>query len=107
MTTCTYISGLICLTANNMHNPHHETFDSDKQLVDAALQFVDEIVLETNNENLRKVRDACRELTRYVLVIVQKERHREMLASDHLANADALLSIWGGDEDEGTLGTII
>ncbi|CAM1505976.1 Fc.00g116130.m01.CDS01 [Cosmosporella sp. VM-42] len=80
MTTCTYISGLICLTANNLHNPHGETVDVDKQLVDTALQFVDEMVLQTNHEQLRRLRDACKELNRHVHVVTQKEGNSEVLS---------------------------
>ena len=90
---CAYISGLICLTANNLHNPHHETVDFDKQLVDTALKFVDEMVLKTNHEQLRRVLDACKELNQYVFVVVQKERHSQELKASHFDDTETHSSI--------------
>lgn len=77
MTACTYISALLCLLANSMHNPVHETVESDKVQIDIALKFVDEFCLQTDLEPVRKLRDICRELQKHTLVIAENERRSE------------------------------
>ncbi|KAF4625928.1 hypothetical protein G7Y89_g12235 [Cudoniella acicularis] len=89
MTICTYISSLICLTANNMCNPQHGALEVDKQIVDTALQFVDEIVRQTTLEPMRRLQDACKELSRHALVISQQERHDELPVASQFLSAES------------------
>lgn len=62
---CTYISGSICLTANNMFFPRHGEVEHDKYLADMSLSFLDEMVQQVRYEPLKKARDVCKELMRY------------------------------------------
>lgn len=65
MTACTYISGVVCLTANNMCQPNHPSIVLDRSLADMALLHVQEMVKQTSHEPLRRIGEACKELVRY------------------------------------------
>ena len=62
---CTYISGSLCLTANNMFFPRHGGWQYDQYLADVALSFVEEMVQQVSHEPLKKARDVFTELMRY------------------------------------------
>ncbi|KAL4876131.1 fungal-specific transcription factor domain-containing protein [Aspergillus karnatakaensis] len=62
MTGCTYITGSICLIANNMLYPHNDTLKYDQWLAERSLPLLDEMLQQKPYEPLRKIRNACREL---------------------------------------------
>ena len=65
MTACTYISGSVCLIANNMFNPRHEQVENDKYLADVCFSFLEGMVDQVPVEPLKKTRNAYEELLRY------------------------------------------
>ncbi|KAL2831003.1 fungal-specific transcription factor domain-containing protein [Aspergillus pseudoustus] len=62
MTGCTYVSGSICLIANNMLHPNHETLEYDQSIAELSLLLLEEMIQQEPYEPLRKVRNACSEL---------------------------------------------
>ncbi|KAL4792944.1 fungal-specific transcription factor domain-containing protein [Aspergillus venezuelensis] len=62
MTGCTYITGSICLIANNMLYPAHEMLRYDQWLAERSLPLLDEMIRQEPYEPLRRIRSACREL---------------------------------------------
>lgn len=73
MTVCTYIVCLVCLVANGLLYPLHDIVEYDKHLSTIALLFVETIVLQTTDERLKKLRDACEELMVQASFICQEE----------------------------------
>lgn len=62
MTACTYIACLVCVVANSVVYPLHEFLQLDMHLSVTALLFLEDIVLQTTDDSLKKLRDACKEL---------------------------------------------
>ena len=65
--TCTYISALIILVANNLtfqeHNLH-DHFEEDNQLVKEGLQCLDNLSKLADAERFQQLLTACSELSR-------------------------------------------
>jgi hypothetical protein len=62
MTGCTYISGAICLIANNMLHPNHNTREQDRALAEFSLPLLEDMIQQDPYEPLKKTRNACVEL---------------------------------------------
>ncbi|KAH8688520.1 fungal-specific transcription factor domain-containing protein [Ilyonectria robusta] len=62
MTACTYIACLVCVVANSVVYPLHDFLQLDMHLSVTALLFLEDIVLQTTDDSLQKLRDACKEL---------------------------------------------
>ena len=65
MTACTFVSGLVCVIANNMCYPLHDSFQEDEALAGQSMLFLEEIVRQNPCEALQQTRDACKELIWY------------------------------------------
>jgi hypothetical protein len=57
---CAYTSSLVCLSANSMCNRQH-VLEFDKQLVNIALNFVDELSQKTGHKGLQGMKKTCME----------------------------------------------
>jgi len=90
MTACAYVSGLVCLTANNICQPNHESVELDRRLSDMALLHVDEMVLHTSHETLRRIGEACKELVRYDRMAFQQGQRNDRVVADHLLSEEVL-----------------
>ncbi|KAH7126133.1 fungal-specific transcription factor domain-containing protein [Dactylonectria macrodidyma] len=77
MTACAYIACLVCVAANGLLYPHHDTIDHDKNLSTSALLFVEETVLQTSDERLERLRDACKELMLQASFLSQEGRSKD------------------------------
>ncbi|KAL4739530.1 fungal-specific transcription factor domain-containing protein [Aspergillus similis] len=62
MTGCTYITGSICLIANNMLYPNHETWRYDQSLAERSLPLLEEMIQQEPYEPLKKTQNTCRQL---------------------------------------------
>ncbi|KAL4967485.1 transcription factor domain-containing protein [Aspergillus stella-maris] len=62
MTGCTYITGSICLIANNMLYSTHEMLRYDQWLAECSLPLLDEMIRQEPYEPLKRIRSACHEL---------------------------------------------
>ncbi|KAH6867421.1 fungal-specific transcription factor domain-containing protein [Thelonectria olida] len=103
MTACTYIASLLCLLANSIHNPGHEIVESDKEQIDMGLKFVDELIVQTSLEQIRTMRDACRELQQHALAIAQNERLGEAAPFGFSEDIDGSSPSFRQDFDGGPL----
>ncbi|KAJ0413986.1 fungal-specific transcription factor domain-containing protein [Aspergillus carlsbadensis] len=59
MTGCTYITGAICLIANNMLHPTHNTWEQDQALAGFALPLLEDMIQLDPYEPLKMTRNAC------------------------------------------------
>jgi hypothetical protein len=64
MTSCTYISGAVCLTANSLFNPWHTKAETDDQLIDPAFNFLDDMIMQAPLPQLKRIRHSWDELLR-------------------------------------------
>ncbi|KAF7560177.1 hypothetical protein G7046_g3965 [Stylonectria norvegica] len=103
MTTCAYISALICVMANSMCNPHHSLTQSDRELVDIALEFLDEMVQQINEDDIRSTRDQCRELNRYLVTVTQNERYTDAFLFSNFDGKRAMSPLLVGNTDIGVI----
>ncbi|KAL2867226.1 transcription factor domain-containing protein [Aspergillus lucknowensis] len=62
MTGCTYITGSICLIANNMLYPTYETWRYDQSLAESSLPLLEEMIQQEPYEPLKKIQNACCQL---------------------------------------------
>lgn len=62
MTACTYVSGAVCLTANNMFSPRLKTADSDDVKIDVAFSFFSDFVDQVPFDTLQNTRNVWGEL---------------------------------------------
>lgn len=62
MTGCTYVTGSVCLIANNMLQPNHEVFEHDQYLAELSLLLLDQMIQQDPYEGLKTMRSACKEL---------------------------------------------
>jgi len=90
MTACAHISGLVCLTANNMCQPSHECIELDRHLADMALLQVEEMLLRTSSEPFRKIGEACKELVRYDRMTIQQGQRNDGVATGQLLSEGSL-----------------
>lgn len=90
MTACAYVSGLVCLTANNMCQPNHESLELDRGLADVALLHVEKMVLHTNHETLRRIGEACKELVRYDRMAFQERQRNNRAVAGQLLSEEVL-----------------
>jgi hypothetical protein len=88
MTACAYVSGLVCLTANNMCRPNHETLELDRRLADMALLHVEGMVLHTSHEPLIRLGEACKELVRYDRMAFQHGQRTDGVLANHSSEED-------------------
>ncbi|KIL85980.1 hypothetical protein FAVG1_10949 [Fusarium avenaceum] len=65
MTVCTYISGAVCLTANNIFNPWHEDMQIDNDLIMLSFKFLDDMIRDAPSEPLQRLRDSWEELLQH------------------------------------------
>ncbi|KAH8657206.1 fungal-specific transcription factor domain-containing protein [Tricladium varicosporioides] len=90
MTACAYISGLVCLTANNMCQPNHGMLEFDRSLADMALLHVEEMVWATSYEPLRRIGEACKALVRYDRMEFQQRQRNEIVVTGQLLSEEVL-----------------
>ncbi len=90
MTACAYVSGLACLTANNMCQPNHESLELDRHLVDMALLHVEEMVLQTSQEPLKRIGEACKELVRYDRMAFQQGHRKDRVLAGQVLSEEIL-----------------
>lgn len=81
MTACAYVSGLVCLTANNIRQPNHGNIELDRRVADMALLYVEEMVLQTSHEPLRRIGEACKELVRYDRMAFQQGQRNDRVVA--------------------------
>lgn len=77
MTVCTYISGAVCLTANNIFNPWHEDMQIDNDLVMLSFRFLEDMIREAPSEPLQRLRDSWDELLQHA-----RARSAQFMVSD-------------------------
>ncbi|KAM0268763.1 hypothetical protein ACHAPA_004688 [Fusarium lateritium] len=65
MTVCTYITGAVCLTANNIFNPWHENTQTDSDLTMLSFRFLENMIREAPLESLQRLRDSWEELLQH------------------------------------------
>lgn len=65
MTACTYISGSICLTANNIFYPRQESLENDKFMIDVSFTFLEDMIRQAPFEPLKRIRNIYEELLRH------------------------------------------
>jgi hypothetical protein len=65
MTVCTYISGAVCLTANNIFNPYHEDMEIDNDMIMVSFRFLEDMIREAPSEPLKRLRDSWDELLQH------------------------------------------
>jgi hypothetical protein len=90
MTACAYVSGLVCLTANNMCQPNHGSLELDRRLADMALLHVEEMVLQTSHEPLRRIGEACKELVRYDRMAFQQGHRNDRVVAGQILSEEVL-----------------
>ncbi|KAJ3546382.1 hypothetical protein NM208_g2025 [Fusarium decemcellulare] len=66
MVSCTYLSAMVLLTVNNLHNVQHDKIQIDSQLVDVALLWLNNVPEEVQSEQVWVLRDVCAEAIRQV-----------------------------------------
>lgn len=59
-----------------MCQPNHGSLEPDRRLADMALLHVEEMVLQTSHEPLRRIGEACKELVRYDRIAFQQQQQR-------------------------------
>ncbi|KAL5337699.1 hypothetical protein BJX70DRAFT_409030 [Aspergillus crustosus] len=62
MTGCAYVTGSVCLIANNMLQPNHEVFEHDQYLAELSVLLLDQMIEQDPYEGLERMRSACKEL---------------------------------------------
>ncbi|KAH8880998.1 hypothetical protein GQ53DRAFT_889235 [Thozetella sp. PMI_491] len=81
MASCSYITAMGLLIANDLGNPEHSETRSDSQLVDAALVWLNERISEGQKDDVRVLRDVCVEAVREV-----RRKRAEAIAMDNNLN---------------------
>ncbi|PYI34314.1 hypothetical protein BP00DRAFT_433948 [Aspergillus indologenus CBS 114.80] len=61
ITTCPYISATMLLTANNLHNVRHKKVELDIELIDAALSWLNDLILEDPSDAKKRFRNILTE----------------------------------------------
>ncbi|KAG5657679.1 hypothetical protein KAF25_007712 [Fusarium avenaceum] len=77
MTVCTYISGAVCLTANNIFNPWHEYVQIDDDLIMISFRFLENTIRDAPSEPLQRLRDSWEELLQHA-----RARSAQFMVSD-------------------------
>ncbi|RMJ16639.1 hypothetical protein CDV36_003681 [Fusarium kuroshium] len=72
MTACTYISAGVCLIANNMFNPYHESVEYDEHLANISCCFLGDMAQQVPLEALKRAEEACQGLLQQASIV----RHR-------------------------------
>ncbi|KAL3428731.1 hypothetical protein BDV09DRAFT_190710 [Aspergillus tetrazonus] len=62
MTGCTYVTGSVCLIANNILFPNHKTWRYDQSLAECSLPLLEEMIQQDPYEPLKKIQNTCRQL---------------------------------------------
>ncbi|KAF2011116.1 hypothetical protein BU24DRAFT_355113 [Aaosphaeria arxii CBS 175.79] len=62
MTGCAYMTAMVLLTTNSMHEPRHSDLSLDSDLVEIGLQTVGRMAKETGHEGLHSFHATCTEL---------------------------------------------
>ena len=69
MTSCPYISSMVCLVAQTIFDPQHEFVHYDRQLIEAGMVFLDEFSKQAGLESLETLFHTCKELHSYVRAV--------------------------------------
>jgi hypothetical protein len=69
ITSCPYISSLVCLTAEAIFNPNHELLHYDHQLIEAGMLFLNDLSQQSGLESLQRIFHTCEELHSYIRLI--------------------------------------
>ena len=72
MTSCSYISGSFCLTANIMFDPYHPQVKQDVSLINLSISLLEDLIQQSGNDNLRNIHSACKELLSYATILSPK-----------------------------------
>lgn len=64
--SCPYVSSLMILVTNNLHNLQHHQIQLDSQLVEKGLRWLTNGARETEREDVRILRDICADIVREV-----------------------------------------
>lgn len=78
---CSFFTTLIFLSVNSLANPHLESLDEDQKLVKFAIDVINRIVDETQNESMAKMRNACVELDANTRIVVERAQSRSLRAN--------------------------
>lgn len=71
--SCPYVSSMMILVTNNLHNLLHHRIQLDSRLVDKGLQWLKAGAEETQREDVRILRDIC-------VDIVQRVEHKRAVS---------------------------
>ncbi|RVX74936.1 hypothetical protein B0A52_01213 [Exophiala mesophila] len=85
---CSYMTAMLLLIANTMHNPRHELAADDDPLVQAALVQLDRIVDETKVDRLRSFHDICLDLHQHA-----QQKRRDLMTWAELAANEGDLNL--------------
>ncbi|KAE8140417.1 fungal-specific transcription factor domain-containing protein [Aspergillus pseudotamarii] len=66
LTSCPYTTAMVLLTANALYNPWHDKIQSDMELMDSALLWLNEAMREHQSEETQALWDTCVEAVRTV-----------------------------------------
>lgn len=73
-----------------MCQPNHESLELDRRLADMALLHVEEMVLHTSHEPLRRIGEACKELVRYDRLAFQQGQRNDRVVAGQLLSEEVL-----------------
>jgi hypothetical protein len=75
MVSCTYITGMVVLIANETLDLKHSQTHIDDKHINTALRWLDERIEEGQSKEVEKLRDTCKE------AVEQVRRKRDQLAA--------------------------
>lgn len=87
-----YVSGLVMLLANIIHNPEQETARDDMELVEPLLRLLNMLAEETRTEDIYRIRKFCVELERRTRIALGKVHSNDIAGPKRKRVFDSMTS---------------
>ena len=85
-----YVSGLVMMLANIIHNPNQEVAGSDMELVGPLLRLLDLLADNAKTEDINRIRKFCMELERRATIALGKVHINGVSSSNRKRNFDSM-----------------
>ena len=87
-----YVSGLVMLLANIIHNPEQEMARADMELVGPLLRLLDLLAENAKTEDINRIRKFCMELERRATIALGKVHIKDIARPNRKRNFDSMTS---------------